>query len=136
MKEPQSALEAKPPGTVNLVRVVKRNYYPDSRRSRQHRVVAHDCAGRVRKIDLRRQNDLINRQPVFTHLNSQRVRAAVCEVDQWPQLTDAPAVVLPAPATQSSREPVFEIDRLRAGRADPAPCRALLIDAVVELHEN
>src|SRR6185503_15520514 len=64
------------------------------------------------------------------------MRAARGEEDEGTKHADAPAVVLPTPATQSTGETILEIDHFGACRPDPAPSHAILIDTVVKLHED
>jgi hypothetical protein len=64
------------------------------------------------------------------------VRARRRKVNQRPKLTNPPAIVLPAPATQSTRKTILEIDDLRPRRPDAALRNPLLIDKVFEHHEH
>ena len=58
------------------------------------------------------------------------------EEDQWPKLSNTPAIVLPTPATQSTRKTILEVDDFRARRADPALRHALRINTVVKLRKD
>src|SRR5689334_3568364 len=62
------------------------------------------------------------------------MRAAGLKEDLWSKHTDAPAVVLPAPAADTAAGTVFEIDFRAAGRADAKDRRATAVDAVGKLH--
>src|SRR5262245_52697233 len=58
------------------------------------------------------------------------------KVNQRPKLTDAPAIVLPTPTTQSTRKTILEIDNLRSGRPDATLRRSILINTVIKLHKD
>src|SRR3954468_14214160 len=62
------------------------------------------------------------------------MRAARLEIDERTHQADAaPPVVLPAPALHAAVAALFETVVSRAGRADAIHCRAIWVDAVVEL---
>src|SRR5215212_3575131 len=64
------------------------------------------------------------------------MRAAGRKVDQRSLHTDAPAIVLPAPAAQPTRKTVLQIDHFRTRSPDTALRRSLLVDTVIELYED
>src|SRR5215212_5817056 len=102
----------------------------------QDRRVVLQRSRRGRQIYLRRQHDLIQRQAVFPHLNPQRVHTARGKVNQRPQFAHAPAIVLPAPATQPAAKTILQIYHLRTRTSDPALRYSLPIHTVTKLDEH
>ena len=62
--------------------------------------------------------------------------AGVLETDHWTKHTDAPTIVLPAPALNSAAGTVFKVHLCRGRRADSKYRTAAPVDAVRELNEN
>src|SRR5689334_17231238 len=96
----------------------------------QDRCVVAYCAWCGCQICLGRQDDLIDRESIFTNLNAYCVCAGRRKVNQWAKLTDAPAIVLPTPAAQAAAEAVFKVDDFGACGADAALRYSLIVDAV------
>src|SRR5256885_13912907 len=91
--------------------------------------------GRLRKVPLRREDDLIDRKPVLAHLHADPLRTGRLEINR--RSGDAGAVaagILPAPRGDAAVGAVLEAVRHRARGAERKRRRhAVGGDAAVEL---
>src|SRR5947208_8592997 len=88
------------------------------------------------EVLLRREDDLIETEPVLADLDADRLRAGRVEVKDGTEHAGAVSVVLPSPTRHARARRVFEIDGRRACGADAEDGRAARVHRVRELDED